>query len=246
MGYGLYLYGIFPAPGPKELHLKGLDAQPVHTQLIDQFAFLYSEAQQERYLASRRNLLGHERVLEEAMKAGYSTLLPLQFGLIVQNWENVIHQLIYPYHAGLKQLFKKLENRREVGIKVFWEPEEELQQLMAEHQDLQEKKASLEGKPLSMDQVISIGQEIEQAINSRQQEIVEKFQEILNPLALEVVENELLTDKMIYNAAYLIPWDAEPSFSETVEALDHLFDSRLKIRYNNFTAPYNFAQLNQL
>lgn len=246
MGYGLYLYGIFPTPGPKELHLKGLDAQPVHTHFVDEFVFLYSEAQQERYLASRRNLLGHEKVLEEAMKAGYRTLLPLQFGLIVQDWQSVVNQLIHPYHTGLNQLFKKLENRREVGIKIFWEPEEELQQLMAENQELQAKKANLEGKLLNMDQVIVIGQEIEQAMNHRQQNIIEKFQEHLNPLALEVVENDLLTDKMIYNAAYLIPWDAEANFSEQVEMLDHLFDSRLKIRYNNFTAPYNFAQLNQL
>ena len=246
MGYGLYLYGIFPTPGPKELHLKGLDAQPIHTQFVDDFVFLYSEAQQERYLASRRNLLGHEKVLEEVMKAGYCTLLPLQFGLIVQDWQSVNDQLIAPYHAGLKQLFNKLENRREVGIKIFWEPEKELQQLMAENQDLQDKKAVFEGKPLSMDQVISIGQEIEQAINYRQQRIVKKFQETLNPFAVEGVENDLLTDKMIYNAAYLIAWDAEANFSEKVEFLDHLFDSRLKIRYNNFTAPYNFAQLNQL
>jgi Gas vesicle synthesis protein GvpL/GvpF len=62
-------------------------------------------------------------------------------------------------------------------------------------------------------------------------------------LAIERIENDLLTDSMIYNAAYLIPWDAEPRFSEQVEALDQQFENRLRIRYNNFTAPFNFAQL---
>jgi hypothetical protein len=50
---------------------------------------------------------------------------------------------------------------------------------------------------------------------------------------------------MIYNAAYLIPWDDEPQFGEQVEQLDQKFDSRLKIRYNNLTAPYNFARLEE-
>jgi hypothetical protein len=51
---------------------------------------------------------------------------------------------------------------------------------------------------------------------------------------------------MIYNAAYLIPWDQETDFAAAIEALDGEFEDRLRIRYNNFTAPYNFAQLDQL
>jgi hypothetical protein len=97
-----------------------------------------------------------------------------------------------------------------------------------------------------MDQVVTIGQAIEQAMRVRQQSIVQAFQVDLNPLAVEVVENDPLADAMIYNAAYLIPWDVEPQFSDRVEALDDQFDRRLRIRYNNFTAPFNFAQLNKL
>jgi len=68
----------------------------------------------------------------------------------------------------------------------------------------------------------------------------------LNPLATSVVENDPLTSSMIYNAAYLIPWDDEPTFGDQIEALDLQFENRLKIRYNDFTAPYNFAQLDSL
>ncbi|MFM7370159.1 MAG: GvpL/GvpF family gas vesicle protein, partial [Sphaerospermopsis kisseleviana] len=87
MNFGLYLYGIFPESISNSLELKGLDGQTVQSQVIDGFTFLYSEACQEKYLASRRNLLAHERVLEEAMKAGFHTLLPLRFGLVVKDWE---------------------------------------------------------------------------------------------------------------------------------------------------------------
>jgi hypothetical protein len=66
MTFGLYVYGIFPEPIPETVALKGLDSQPVYSQVIDGFTFLYSEAQQEKYLASRRNLINHEKVLEQA------------------------------------------------------------------------------------------------------------------------------------------------------------------------------------
>jgi Gas vesicle synthesis protein GvpL/GvpF len=241
----LYLYGIFPAPGPQDLELQGLDQKPVQTQLVDGFVFLYSEAKQERYLASRRNLLGHEKVLEQAMQAGYRTLLPLQFGLTIDTWETVSDQLTAPHSGHLETLFEKLDGQREVSIKLFWDSAEELQALMAQDEDLTAKRDSLEGKSLSMDEIVRIGQAIEQAMSDRREEIITAFQTTLNPMAIEIVENDVMTESMIYNAAYLIPWESETEFSQQVELLDRQFEGRLKIRYNEFTAPYNFAQLDR-
>lgn len=246
MGQGLYLYGIFPMPGPQNLEIQGLDKQLVQTHFLDGFAFLYSEAQQDRYLASRRNLLDHEKVLEQAMHAGYRTLLPLQFGLIISDWNTVTQQLTGRHAESLAQLLNKLSGQREVGVKVFWDADLELQALLEENQDLRTERDRLEGKSLSMDQVVQIGQSIEQAIQNRQQTIIQLFREALNPLAIETIENDPLTDAMIYNAAYLIHWDTEPAFNQKVEMLDQQFEGKLRIRYNNFTAPFNFARLEEL
>lgn len=243
MSYGLYLYGILPKTRLKSGHLQGLDKQPVYTHEIDGFIFLYSEAQQERYLASRRHLLGHEKVLEAMMQERYRTILPLQFGLIVSDWDAVVKQLVNPYHDKLKELFVKLAGNREVGVKVFWDETAELNALMEENKDLRKRRDRLEGKPLSMDEVIAIGREIEAEILGRKDEIITAFQDGLIPLALDYVENESMTDLMIYNAAYLIPWNSEEKFSKKVEEIDSYFPKRLRIRYNNFTAPYNFTQL---
>lgn len=246
METGFYLYGIFPAPGPTGLALQGLDDQTVAVHPLGKFAFLYSPALQTRYLASRRNLLGHERVLEAAMDQGFRTLLPLQFGLVINGWDRVEKELITPYGAGLTQLFAKLDGQREVGVKVLWDSAQELEMLMAEDDQLRDKRDRLQGKQLSMDQVVQIGQEIEAAMGDRKSAIIETFQMALDPLVSEVVENDPLTDAMIYNAAFLIPWDKEPEISDAVEALDAQFEDRLRIRYNNFTAPYNFARMETL
>lgn len=239
----LYLYGIFPAPGPQALGTTGLDEQPVATHIIGEFAFLYSVAQQARYLASRKHLLGHEQVLEAAMKQGDRTLLPLQFGLIIDTWDRVIDDLITPRGEHLKQLFARLQGYREVSVKVLWQVDQELNQLLQEDDRLRRERDRLEGKLLNMDEVVSIGQAIEQGIEARKDAIKDAFREALNPAAIDVIENEPLTDAMIYNTAYLIPWDTEPAFSLAIDQLDTQFESRLRIRYNNFTAPFNFAQL---
>ncbi|KKI99412.1 GvpL/GvpF family gas vesicle protein [Prochlorothrix hollandica] len=247
MANGFYLYGIFPPPGPTHLDMVGLDKQPVRLQNVDGFVFLYSEAQQDRYLASRRNLLGHAQVLEKAMVEGCRTLLPLPLNrLIVQSWDEVADQFTIPYGETLKQLFTRLEGKREVSVKVYWDEGAELETLMAENADLQAQRELLEGKKLSMEQVIAIGQSIESGLRDRQSDVMDVFRQTLNPYAIALVDSDPQTQSMIYNTAYLIPWDTEPAFSQAVEALDRQFGDRLRIRYNNFTAPYNFAQLDQL
>ncbi|MFB2839050.1 GvpL/GvpF family gas vesicle protein [Floridanema evergladense] len=243
MDFGLYLYGIFPEVLPAEVALEGMDKQPVHSALIEGFSFLYSVAKQEKYLASRRNLICHEKVLEEVMNEGFRTLLPLRFGMVVKTWETVTEQLTKPYQDKLKNLFAKLAGRREVSVKIFWDGNSELQALLSVNQELKQKRDAMSGKNLSMEEVIDIGQMIENGLSVRKQEVIQAFRDELNSLALEVVENDPMTEGMIYNAAYLIPWNGEAEFSDRVEAIDQKFADRLRIRYNNLTAPYTFAQL---
>jgi hypothetical protein len=211
--------------------------------VVDEFCFLYSEARQEKYLASRRNLLTHEKVLEQTMHAGFRVLLPLRFGLVVKDWETIMSQLINPHKDQLNQLFQKLAGKREVSIKIFWDAKAELQTMMESHQDLKQQRDNMEGKKLSMEEVIQIGQLIEINLLARKQAVIEVFSQELNPFAQEIVVSDPMTEEMIYNAAFLIPWESESEFSKRVEVIDQKFGDRLRIRYNNFTAPYTFAQL---
>jgi hypothetical protein len=243
MSLGLYLYGILPAPISEKVVLEGLDQQPVQSYNVDGFNFLYSEAKKEKYLTSRRNLLCHEKVLELAMSEGFRTLLPLRFGLVVKTWETVSDQLTRPHKEKLEELFQQLEGRREVSVKVFWNSQSEIQGLLESNVSLKKKRDALEGKALSQLDIIEIGKLIENGLQLRSSSIIDVFRSELNALAEEFVENDPMTEEMIYNAAYLIPWESESSFSEKVEAIDQKFSDRLRIRYNNFTAPYTFAQL---
>jgi hypothetical protein len=243
MNLGFYLYGILPAPFSEKVVLEGLDQQPVQSYSVDGFNFLYSEAKKEKYLTSRRNLLCHEKVLELAMSEGFRTLLPLRFGLVVKTWETVTEQLTRPHKEKLEELFQQLEGRREVSVKVFWNSQSEIQGLLESNVSLKKKRDALEGKALSQSEIIEIGKLIENGLQLRKQAVIDVFRSELNALSEEFVENDPMTEEMIYNAAYLIPWDSESNFSEKVQAIDQKFGDRLRIRYNNFTAPYTFAQL---
>jgi len=247
----LYLYAILQVEHielVKDLELKGMNAQLVQFHPLPPFAIVYSESQQERYLASRANLITHETVLESLMKAidpHQAVPLPLQFGLVVEDWEDVQRDLLIPFEDKLKALIDNLIGKREVSVKLFWNQNEELNLAVAESEGLQQRREALVGKALSMDEAIAIGQELESAIEQRQQIIIEAFVNTLKPLSHEYEDGELLTESMIYNGSFLIDWDREPEFATAVEALDQQFENRLRIRYNDFTAPYNFVNVDR-
>jgi hypothetical protein len=243
----LYLYGIVEEKERSCLagmELVGMGGAPVLCHWLPPYGVVYSDTTEERYLASRANLLTHERVLESLMKLipnDRAVPLPLQFGLVVDDWTQVQEQLIAPYGDRLGELLAKLVGRCEVGVKIFWKAEEELNWLVTQDPVLTAKRADLAGKILSMDEAIAIGQELESALEQRQKLIVNTFLGELLPLAVEYAEGELLTDNMVFNGSFLIESAEEPQFGQKVEQLDQHFENRYRIRYNNFTAPYNFV-----
>ena len=246
---GLYLYAILPdysAALAEEVAVTGMSDAPVQLYPLAKYIIAYSQVSEERYLASRANLLTHERVLEtfmQAIPAQTAVPLPLQFGLVVEDWQTVAQQLIFPHSDTLDNLLAKLVGKREVGIKIFWQTVEELNFILEQNDTLRCKREALSGKILSMDEAIAIGQELESALEQRQQLIINTFLGELMPLCHEYVRGELLTDNMLFNAAFLIDWDKEPEFADKVQELDQFFQKRYRIRYNDFTAPYNFVSL---
>lgn len=239
---GLYLYAITNPRSLDQIDLLGMNQAPVQVKQIHPFTIFYSDAQQERYLASRANLLTHERIIEAVMQLDpHDVPLPLQFGLVVDGWDEVENTLIRGHQAQLQGLLDQLRGKREVGIKLFWDQMLELNLALSENPALQSRRESLLGKNLSMDEAIAIGKELEDALENRRQSIINNFMTVLQPLSSAYVIGELLTENMFYNAAYLIDWEQEPQFAEAVEALDASYNQRLKIRYNNFTAPFNFV-----
>jgi hypothetical protein len=99
------------------------------------------------------------------------------------------------------------------SVKVLWNSKSEIQALLESNPSLKQKRDALEGKPLSMEEVIEIGQMIASGLQLRKQQAIALFREQLNGLAEEVVAGETMTEEMIYNAAYLIFCSSESDLS---------------------------------
>ena len=89
---------------------------------------------------TRKNMSAHNRVLEAFIKD--YTVLPARFGLISDS-ENKIRGLLTKYYPTLKEHIKRLENRMEVGVKVFYEKQAVIDILEGESQKLTRLKKEI-------------------------------------------------------------------------------------------------------
>ncbi len=130
-----YVYGIIRATHPplgRDLDGIGDPARPVRVLRRGELAALVSDAP-EGLRPKRRDLLAHQRVLDEAGAGG--VVLPMRFGSASPDDETVITVLAERAEDFLERL-RALDGRAEYNIKANHDEEAVLRLIMADHDDI--------------------------------------------------------------------------------------------------------------
>ena len=73
--------------------------------------------------------------------------------------------------------------------------------------------------------------------------IVEDVAERLRAVSEEEAENDLFSDRLVFNRSYLVDRDDREAFDEAVSAVDDDYGDDLTIQYTGPWAPYNFVDI---
>lgn len=241
-----YLYGVCPAPGP---HVESLTTtlggvnQPV--QLIEEsdLVMVWSALEEDipTLRASRKNLMAHQKVLEEILKT--HTLLPLRFGTIAEN-EDQVRRLLARNQEAMQQQLQRVEGKFEMGLKAIWKDMQVIfQELVADNQTIQKRKQQAQKGGLSHDQQIELGKQVEQALQNKRELEAQALLQRLQPLALEYSQQDPIGDSMCLNAAFLIDRAHEAAFDERVQQIGDDYENRMDFKYVGPLPPYNFVTL---
>lgn len=74
------------------------------------------------------------------------------------------------------------------------------------------------------------------------EEITADVEERLDPISVNVVENELFSDRLVINRSYLVERADREAFNEAVGAFEDAHDGLL-VQYTGPWAPYNFVDI---
>ena len=97
------------------------------------------------YESNRRNMMAHTSVLEEVMRE--YTILPVRFSTVASSSEAIQEKVLKRRGQEIDGLLQKMEGRKELGLKAFWQEAAVFQEVVAENPPIRELRDRLAGVP---------------------------------------------------------------------------------------------------
>jgi Gas vesicle synthesis protein GvpL/GvpF len=192
-------------------------------------------------LPDRHNLFAHQETITEVMKR-YS-VIPMSFGNVFSSEEDVLLIMKHVYDE-FNKIFKHIENKIEVGLKVMAKPEW-IQQEMKKNKVLQEWKSSNKdvNHPASFYDQIQLGEQAQHFVLGLESQVETDIYEPLLELADAGKQNNTIPGKVLLNAAFLIDRDQEQAFDERVNELYEKWQDKAAFHYSGPWPAYNFVNI---
>ena len=242
---GKYVYCIIRCSEPPTFSTLGIGERgdEVHTVHYQDLAAVVSDSPVIRYVNSRRNMMAHTVVLEEAMEN--HTILPVRFGIVAPGLEAIEVKVLQRRYDELSGLLDEMEGRVELGLKAFWYENVIFPEIVSENPVIRRLRDTLMNKSAEETyyERIRLGEMIETAMGQKRDEDAERILGALQPLAQETRLNEVITDRMVVNAAFLVEASRQPEFDQALDALDEEMAERVLFKYVGPVPPYNFVNI---
>ena len=244
-----YLYCIIPCAEertfPEVAPIGGGD-EPVHTVNHRGLAAVVSDSPMPSYETTRANMLVHQRVLESVMQE--YPLLPVRFGTITDGSSPLadIERLLERRCQEFDQLLAEMAGKVELGVKALWRDEKAtFEEILAESPRLLRLRNTLEGKPPQATYFdrLRLGQMVKEALERKRSAEAASLLTPLRKVAHRVVENPILVDKIVLNAAFLIDRQREVAFDHSISQLEETQGHRFAFKYIGPVPPYNFVNI---
>ena len=235
-----YLYGIIEEPQFKTFELRGLEGAAVYTINSRDLAAVVSDIELAEIDPTRKNVMAHTMVQDGLLKK--YTFIPMGFGIVAVS-ESGVRSLLEKNYPGLVSEIKRLADKIEVEIKIFWDDKalaSENQQLITKVQT-RVKAASSTAEAQRL--LTEAGMQVEKIVLAWKAKYVDQIYASLKTLAIDSRLNNCSGIKMLLNASFLIDRKTESEFVEQVRILDAKYQGNINFKYIGPLSPYNFVSL---
>ena len=242
---GKYMYCVIRCPEPRQFATLGIGERGdiVHTVSLGDVSAVVSDSPIIEYENSRRNMMAHTHVLEEVMRD--FSILPIRFGTVAPRIEAIQEYVLKRRLQEIDDLLREMDGRKELGLKAFWYEEAVFKEIVEENPPIHQLRDNLAGLTLqqSYHDRIRLGEMVQKALLEKRDADAETILTRLRPLAHQWKSNDVVTDRMILNAAFLVDVARESEFDAAVQGLDTMMGSRLMFKYVDHVPPWNFVSI---
>ncbi|MEW2510411.1 GvpL/GvpF family gas vesicle protein [Streptomyces sp. NPDC046870] len=235
-----YVYGIIRAsrpPLPEDLEGVGAPPRPVRVLRQGELAAIVSDAPEE-LRPKRRDLLAHQRVLDEAGAEG--VVLPMRFGSASPDDETVTTVLAERADRFLERL-RALDGRAEYNIKANHDEEAVLRLIMADRDDIRSlARANREAGGGTQEDRMRLGELVAAAVQEREATDAELLHQALAPMAEDVSAGPP-SSGWLANLSFLVDSPSAERFLSAVDAFGQEHP-HLELRVSGPLPPYSFVE----
>ena len=220
---------------------------PVHTVCHDGLAVVASDSPAREYENTRTNMLAHEHVVERVMRE--FTLLPVRFGTVTHDSTSAIpdiRKLLEKRFKEFDKLLVDMEGKVELGLKALWRDEKAIfQEILAENAAIRRLRNSLAGKKTAAlrYEAVPLGKKVKEALDRKRSGEAARILALLKRLACRTQQNDVVMDRMVLNAAFLVDQSREGEFDQAVRKLDEEWGRRINFKYTGPNPPWNFVDI---
>jgi hypothetical protein len=240
---GKYIYCVIEAKGrSEEFGPIGIGGRGdvLYTICFDDIAAVVSDAPIKKYSIAREYLISHEFAIEEVMKS--YVVLPVRFATIAEN-EDKVRKILEKEHNRFVELLKKMENKKEVGLKAVFKEDMIYKDILANYDEIRIQKEKTEKGPVQGFVLMEIGRQVEAALEEEKRKCKEDILNSFEHLVSEVKINHAYGERMIINAAFLLEKTKEAAFDLKVNELAEKYGDKIKFKYVGTVPPFNFVNI---
>ncbi len=242
---GTYLYAVLPKSSvPGDLgEMQGVENGKVYSIIDGDLAAVVSDVPTRKELRPERRLMAaHQQVLRHVTDSSLGAL-PVSFGTIADGSDGV-RQLLSRYQRDLAEQIRRVEGKREIGVRVTYEAERPtvFEFLVANSAELREARDALAGREATRDEKISLGQRVDAAMNALRDDYGRKVEEAIGQIA-ESKHNPPHNERELVNLAFLVPVARQADFDAGVRSAAKLFPDSFSVQELGPYPPYDFVNL---
>ena len=247
-GTAVYLYGVVRDGDPLVLDVPPISgAGPVYTLSHRGLAAVLSDEPQPSYEVTRKNVRGHQAVIDGVMRT--TEILPTRLSTVLPSAQWVVANFLEERWAELRQLLDRVAGRVELGLKASWT---DLQfvftEVVAGDRDLRALRDRLARHPAAVthEARLQLGERADKALKAKRKQEADDIAGVLKPHVVDIRRNDPISELMVLNAAFLVDRPRIEPFGAAVQDLDRIHAGRLGFVLAGPLPPYNFVGLGAL
>jgi gas vesicle protein GvpL/GvpF len=229
-----YVYGVTWADGARERAEGGVGDTSVRVLEHGELAALISDLPSAEIRARRRDLLRHADVLQQAFEQ--RTVLPLGFGTVFADGDDVVEELLEPRYEELVALLQSLDGLVELTLRAFYDESLVLAAIVRDDPRI----AALRGSGAPNHQM-RLGEAVAQALADRRSRDADEVVAELSAHARQVVVEERVAEFELLRAAFLVDRKTVPDFDRRAEELAERFGGVVRFKLTGPLPPHHFV-----